>query len=203
MLGGGAAINGDATAGGTVSDPPQVTGLSTNGAALLSLPPVPACAPFSDGTGITGGIYDAVAGTLVMGGAGDNITLAFGTYCFSSVNLSSGNTLTITPPVTMFLTDVSDFSGGVLVNLGDPPDLLIYSSYAGVGEGLRVLGGAGAKAGVYAPKTGVKISGGAVFFGAAIGKSLLISGGGLVHYDEALGLINFWGVQLLAWREVS
>ena len=40
---------------------------------------------------------------------------------------------------------------------------------------------------VYAPQADFSISGGADFYGAAIVNSFSMSGGGAVHYDEALG----------------
>ena len=44
---------------------------------------------------------------------------------------------------------------------------------------------------MYAPATGIALSGGSPVYGALLGKTLSVSGGGAVHYD--VQLIDVWG----------
>ena len=63
-----------------------------------------------------------------------------------------------------------------------PANLRIESSYTGAG-GVALSGGSGAYLTVYAPGTGVTLSGGSPLFGALLGKTLTVSGGAAIHYD--------------------
>jgi hypothetical protein len=203
--GSGSTVNGDATAAGTV-DPGSgtVTGDTLEGADPRPLPAVPVCGPpYSDGTGITGGSYSATTGELVTQGRGrpSDIVLASGTYCFSSITLGAGRTLTISGTVRIFLTGASDLSGGSLVNPGNPRDLVILSSYSGTGDGITLSGGSGANAGIYAPQTDVKITGNGEFSGGVVGKTVSVPGGARFHFDEQLTTLPGLRIELVNWRE--
>ena len=204
MAGSGATINGDATAHGTVNyEPSVVTGEITEGAESIPLDPVTPCGPpYSDGTGISGGTYNATKGELKSGGSTADITLSPGTYCFASVTLKSGNSLSITGVTKILLTDKSDFSGGVLMNPGTPRDFLIISSYAGTGDGIKVAGGSMARAGIYAPEAEVKLTGGGEFFGSLVGERIEVNGGTLLHYDDDLQHVPGSQVNVVGWREM-
>jgi hypothetical protein len=115
LLGDGTQVKGDAKAGGSgtvsVSEGAMVTGTTTNGAPPLTFPPVdtsPCGSPpdYSASNGITGGNYNTSTGALTASG-GATVTLAPGTYCFSSVTLSGGSTLQVNEAVRIYLDNLS------------------------------------------------------------------------------------------------
>lgn len=203
-LSNGGTVKGDASAGGTVTNPKGiVTGGVVNGAPVVPLPPVTPCGPpYSAGGGIAGGAYNATTGVLDTGSPANDISLAAGSYCFSSITLSSNRSLVVVPPVQIFLTGVADLSGGSVVNPGPPPGLTIYSSYAGGGTGVRVQGGAAARLSVYAPRANILVTGGGDLWGAMVGRTISMQGNGFFHYDEALARIPGPGPFIVNWREV-
>jgi hypothetical protein len=204
-------VNGDAIASGTtsVSTNGVVTGTQTSGAPPLSFPSVPVCGPpYSSGAGISGSnyTYDPSTGALgVMSWA--NITLAGGTYCFSSLNLSAHAVLTVTSPVTIYLTAPSDLSGGTIVNTTHlASDLKIFSSLVSNPKDkktvLALSGGQETYMAVYAPDAWITFSGNTSFYGAVIGSIVDDSGGTPIHYDTALQTVPGFGVSLSKWHEV-
>jgi hypothetical protein len=81
-------------------------------------------------------------------------------------------------------------SGGAIVNSSGVPSnfQIIYGGTALI----KLSGGTGAAAVMYAPNSAVSISGGGEFFGAIVGKTVDNSGGSTLHYDRALktGLVG-------------
>ena len=69
-----------------------------------------------------------------------------------------------------------------------PSNLRILSSYAG-SNGVSFSNSANAYLLIYAPQTGVTISGAAPLFGTVAGKSITISNSGYLHYDTRLQTI--------------
>jgi hypothetical protein len=202
LSGGPTQVRGDAAAAGTVTDASKVTGTVTNGAASVTIPPVNSpCTSYSSGSGITGGTYVSATGQLV-GTAGQTITLSNGTYCLSSVTLSGNSTLTVSGPVTIYLTAHSDMSGGTLANTtGLAENFTIYSSVVSAATGISIAGGSQAYFTIYAPNANVTLSGNSSMYGAIAAGSFTASGGGQIHYDQALSN-GGWNVELVAWREV-
>jgi len=207
ILGTNTQVQGNATAGGTVSaGAGQVTGTITNGASLQYFPPVPPCGPpYSSGSGITGGSYDATSGDL-QGTSHDAITLAAGTYCFHSVSLAGTSTLTVTGKVQLYVIDKSDFTGGGIINAADinpkAADLQIFSSLASSSQGITIVGGSAAYATIYAPNAYVKFVGNSDFYGAVVGGGDDDTGGAKIHYDEALKRLPHAGLVMMSWRQV-
>jgi hypothetical protein len=205
ITGGPTQVNGDATAGG-IFDPSsgtaKVTGTWTEGAPPALIPPVNSpCTSYSSGSGITGGTYLSATGQLV-GTAGQTITLSNGTYCLSSVTLSGNSTLTVSGHVTIYLTAHSDMSGGTLANTtGLAENFTIYSSVVSAATGISIAGGSQAYFTIYAPNANVAFSGNSSMYGATVAGSFTVSGGGQIHYDQALSN-GGWNVDLVAWREV-
>jgi len=197
-------VQGSASAGGTVSTNAGaiVTGTTANGAVPLPFPPEPPCGPpWSLGLGIIGGIYDPLTGQLRATG-GTNITLADGTYCLSSINLSGSSALTVNGPVTIHLTDRSDLTGGGVMNTTRiAQNLQIFSSYTSSSQGITIAGGSLAYMSIYAPNAQVKFSGGSDFYGQAVGGSVVNTGGTNVHYDTSFN-DGRGSVELVSWREV-
>ena len=207
--GGVTMVNGDAIAGGLISDPHHnITGDIKTGAAHNSLRPVPVCGPpYSDGTGITGGEYDLLTGVLETGAPPSNITLNAGTYCFSSINLSANRQLSPNGQVLIFLTDQTDLRGGSVTNpAGNPGDLRILSSYANPNTGIwgvEINGNAQARFLLYAPQSNILVSGNSTVYGAVIGHEVRIPGGASIHCDQALGdIAGFDSTQRVASQEI-
>ena len=179
-------VTGDVWAGTTIDNAGTVNGSVNPNSPVAPLVPdaVPDCSPYSDGTGLAGGlVYDAASGDLTVQG-GKTATIAAGTYCFHKVTLGGGATLTATGPVVLRLTDKLEAGGGsrLLTSSSAPADLKIRSSFTGDG-GVSFGGGGQAYVTVYAPQTGILLGGGSVVYGSLVGQTLDISGDSAVHYD--------------------
>jgi hypothetical protein len=200
---GGSIIGGGATAGGTVSNSGTVTGTITNGASSpVTMPTVSGCGPpYSSGAGISGGSYNSSTGAWTVSGGSNTGTLAPGTYCFSSVTISGGATLSVSGATTMSLTGQGTFSGGNLANTtGDPSNLVIQSSYSNASNGITVSsGGSQVAMTISCPSCKVTLSGGGDFQGAVIAGSATVSGGTHVHYDTHLGGASNSNVKMYGW----
>jgi hypothetical protein len=161
-------VKGNATAGGSgtvsVSEGATVTGTTTNGAPPLAFPPVdtsPCGSPpeYSASNGITGGDYNTSTGAL-KASDGATVTLAPGTYCFSSIKLSGGSTLQVNDAVKIYLDiknsgEKSDFaagsSGGVVNTTGKAENLQIFSISSS--QEIKLQGGSQVYMAVYAPNS--------------------------------------------------
>lgn len=191
---GASQVTGNATAGTTVSTSGSATigGTRTNNAPVpaITLPSVPACGPYSSNSGISGTYsYNASTGNLTLSGV--NIaTLANGTYCFNNVTLGNSAQLKVNGPVVIRLTGTLNTSGATKLNNTTliPSNLQILSSYSG-SNGVILGNSASIYALVYAPNTGVNISGSAPLFGTAAGKTITMGNSGAIHYDTQLKTI--------------
>jgi hypothetical protein len=207
-------INGDATAGGNVSiGQSTVTGDTASGAPQLAIPPAPSCplSGYGPSSGIGGtGNFNSGNGTL-RGNGGDNITLAAGSYCFSSITIGGQATVTLLGPVQIYLTSPSSFGGGGIVNYvpqgsyASPSNLQIFSTYnAGPtgNQGITFAGGSAVYASIYASEAALNFQGSVTdFYGAAIGGTISM-GAANFHYDEALADGTGAATALVAWHEV-
>ena len=167
----GTNVSGNVSAGGTIANQGTVGGTLTpnNPAGALSAPAVAPCTPSGDLT---------ISGNNTM-------TLADGSYCYRNVTIGGQAKLQASGAVSITITGVLSASGGSIVNTTRvPANLQISSSYSGP-SGVTVAGGPSSFFTIYAPATDVAISGNASFFGAALGKTLTISGNPDVHYDTA------------------
>jgi uncharacterized repeat protein (TIGR01451 family) len=193
-MSGASRVTGNATAGTTVSrtGSASVGGTITNNqsAPLMTLPSVPACAPFSPNSGISG-TYSYSAGTGDLNLTGINIaTLANGTYCFHNVTVGNSAQLKVNGPVVIRMTGTLNASGATsLTNTtGIPGNLRVMSSYSGT-NGVTFGNASNAHLVVYAPRTGVAVSGAAPLFGTVAGRTITISNSGMIHYDTRLKTI--------------
>jgi hypothetical protein len=188
----GGLVSGNVTAGTTITNLGTIGGTASPNTPTppIDAQPVAVCSPYSSAAGISGKFsYSALTGDLTVSG-GKTATLADGTYCFHSVTLSGGSTLSVGGPVKLVVNGVFNASGGALVNSTHiPANLQISSSYAGA-NGVTLSGGSGAYLSVFAPKASVAISGSSPLFGAVLGKTLSASGGASIHYDTQLA--NVW-----------
>jgi hypothetical protein len=198
-MSGATQVTGNATAGTTVttSNSATVLGTRTNNALapVMTLPAMPACAPFSSSSGISGTYsYSASTGDLSLSGV--NIaTLANGNYCFHNVTLGNSAQLKVNGPVVIKLTGTLNTSGATNLNNTTliPSNLQILSSYNG-SNGVTLGNSANVYAVIYAPNTGLNISGAVPVFGTFAGKAITIGNSGAIHYDTQLKSIwpNLW-----------
>ncbi len=193
-MSGASQVTGNATAGTTVTRTGSATvgGTITNNALapVMTLPSVPACTPFSSNSGITGTYtYNASTGDLSLSGV--NIaTLANGNYCFHNVTVSGSSQLKVNGLVVIKMTGTLNTSGASSVpnTTSIPSNLRILSSYTG-SNGVNFGASSNVHLVIYAPNTGVTISGATPLFGTVVGKTLTISGSGAIHYDTQLKTI--------------
>ncbi|MGP9768008.1 DUF7305 domain-containing protein [Halomonas sp. AOP13-D3-9] len=94
--------------------------------------------------------------------------------------------------LTVFVAGQTDF-GSVLnmssansINSNGKPTFSLFSGYKGAGNGVNFSSSNRVVANVYAPYTGVSVNSGSGFFGSVRGRSVSVSGGGSVVYDELL-----------------
>ncbi|MBS1790874.1 MAG: HYR domain-containing protein [Acidobacteria bacterium] len=194
-LSGATSVTGDATAGTTVSKSGSavVGGTITNNAPapLMTPPVVPPCPAFSSNSGISGTYsYSASSGNLTLSGI-NSATLASGTYCFNNLTMTNSGQLTVNGPVVIKLTGKLSIGGASIINntAGIPGNLQILSSYSGA-NGVTINNGANNLVVIYAPQTGVSITGTAPVFGTVVGKTITVGNSGTIHYD--IGLKSVW-----------
>ena len=177
----GGLVSGDVTAGGPITNKGTIQGTATPNSPSppINAPPVAACSPYSDGTGISGKFaYSPATGDLTVSG-GKTATLAAGAYCFHNITLSGGSTLAVAGPVKIALTGVLNAGGGSFLNPShNPANLQLSSSYAGAERrpALRRRGRVPQPC-TRRPRTS-RFSGGSPLYGAVLGKTLAVSGGG-------------------------
>ena len=195
VLSGATAVTGNATAGTTVSKSGSavVNGTTTNNALapVMTLPAVAACTSYSSTSGFSGTYsYNPATGNLSLSGS-QILTLANGTYCFNNLTMTNSAQLKINGPVVIKLTGVLNVGGASVINnlTGVPGNLSILSSFSGV-NGVIINNGTNNLMLVYAPQTGVSISGIAPVFGNVVGKSVVIANSGNLHYD--IRLTSVW-----------
>jgi type II secretory pathway pseudopilin PulG len=140
---------------------------------------------------IPGVTYNSGTGVLSLA-SGANLTLTLSQYYFSRVIIAGNATLTVNPPagnhIEVIVSDSLNTTGGSISNVPGDPTRLGFSS-CGTPNPLRkwaIAGGAGAAFSIYAPNHDVTLAGGGEVYGAIVGNSFTLSGGGKLHYDEAL-----------------
>jgi hypothetical protein len=125
---------------------------------------------------------------------GMTVHVTMGTYNLNSLTLSGNSTLVVDAggPVVFNIAGKSitggnavlDLSGGVMSNAsGMASNLQFY--YAGF-QPIKLSGGTGSYAVVYAPNAAINVSGGSHFYGNMIGSTINNSGGTAIHYDVNL-----------------
>ena len=67
----------------------------------------------------------------------------------------------------------------------NPANLQFLSSFSG-SNGVILSNGSNEQLMIYAPNTAVTISGATPLFGTAVGKTVTVSNGGVLHYDTGL-----------------
>ncbi len=190
-------VNGDANPGKnhqtTLSGGAIVTGNTSPRLRPLNLPTVDISAyEFNNDNHLLPGIpkgkqlvspVDGRGNFLVDGGK--TYDMPSGTYYFNDLTLTGNSTLNITGPTNIYLSGKLDTAGGYLINTTSiASNLRIFMA----GLTAIVTSKVDLFAVIYAPNTQVEVRGSAGFYGAAVGKTLLVTGTGDIHYDEDLNI---------------
>ena len=198
-------VSGDATAGGTVTPPGNVSGTVTDGATPITLPSV-SCPTGAYGPPPTGGgtiVWNGATGDLTLSGVGAK-NFAQGTYYFHDV-IASGGPLQIpaSDTVQIFISgslsitgdgfDNLNFQAGTLHVWGCGPDVSPWAMSGIVDAWLTA----------YAPNHAIGLSGSGDWHGSIIGQSIAKSGNGGVNHDAALLDLYGSGVVSGSWVEVG
>jgi hypothetical protein len=180
----GASVSGKVTAGTTVSNLGTVGGTVTqhSPSALLALPAVAACHPFSAKGGISGGTFTYAAGggnLVVKKGV---VKLTAKTWCFHNVTINKGATLQVSGHTTIHLTGKLSAKGQISNTTHRPANLSISSSFNGA-NGVAIVGGNNAAMSLVTPRTSVTISGGS-YFGTVLAGTVHLTGAVSFHADQ-------------------
>ena len=124
----------------------------------------------------------------------DNLTLAGGTYYFTSALVDGQATLTITGPTVIFISGPAEFTGGGITNVSQVPgDLVIYAT----GSPLVLSGTSGFFGAVIAPTSDIQLVGTSDFYGILLGNTLDMDGTTNIHVEESL-VFDLFGIQTVA-----
>jgi Flp pilus assembly protein TadG len=181
-LSGGATVNGDATPGpGCTTSGGIVSGSRSPESTPITCPPVSVGSAAT--TNDNANVAAQMSGSDFKMSGGDAATMPAGTYCFDNFTMSGSSVLTISGPVTIYVTGAMSLSGSVATAGDLPANIKVrVASTAKV----TLSGSSALYADIYAPQAPVHISGSAGIYGSAVGASLDITGGGGVHFDESL-----------------
>jgi hypothetical protein len=214
---GGADVYGDATPGPgyttTVCNNCFVAGSTAPATETLSypLPDVSVPETDNDNTNIcavandcTSGVWSPSTKTIAVSN-GAKLTLRSGTYNLCRLQVSSGTGVTIAlvpsdGPIRIYFsapgtspcgtqTDPIDIKGGTWSLPGQvAPNFQMYVRGSTTqSTAVTVKAGGVFMGGIYAPASNVTITAQGDLYGAFVGKTLSMSGGGDLHYDRALG----------------
>ena len=164
----------------TISNGGAVTGTVTQGKDAVTFPPVTVSPPA--GTTVT---------SLVVSN-GQSVTLAPGTYYYSSLTVSGGGNLNISAgPVIIYLTGPLTVNNGGRINNNTqvPSNFQVYSSSTS-STAVTLAGGSDFYGAIYAPTGGFTISNGGSLYGSVVASTLDIQGGARVAYDVNLATIT-------------
>ncbi len=178
-------VDGDVTAGGTVSGTEHVGGALLEGASHVPLDTIP-CPVQAWGPAPIGGDLDTLSGDF--DGAG-GATFPAGTYYFHDFNV--GDNLQFTPGSSVEIYIAREFvsTGGAIVNPNRAADVIFYGCGSD-DKDWRYTGGGDVYAGMYAPTHVIKSTGAGVLYGSVIGREFIKTGPGRVVYDSSLTVIR-------------
>lgn len=131
---------------------------------------------------------------------GNTLTLANGTYYFSSMDISGDVVIPAGSTVKIYIDgDIQVQSMAKINAAGVPLQCQIYSR----GSLIRINGGAEVRSVVYAPDTEIRLTGGGDLYGAYVGNVATDNGGSNFHYDRALDDFELSKhYAKVAWREL-
>lgn len=193
-LTGNARINGDLTTG-VGSTPTSV--LSTSGSATVTGTKTAALSSLNPSS-VTTSV--ASSGALAISG-NTTLTLAPGTYNYSSLSISGNGRLTTSGAVVIYVSGTISIAGnGVSTASSLPTNMLIYSTGS---SSVSFSGNGNIYAGIYAPNSTVTNSGNGTIYGAVVSNVYNQTGNGAIHFDEALQDVAGSGsnATMLSWKE--
>ena len=157
--------------------------------------------PVTDGKGVFirraafgGGSTGSVAISLKM-------TIAAGTYNYTSLSISGNGRLSATGAVTIYVSGSISIAGnGISTSSSKPPNMLIYETGT---SSVSLSGNANLYAGIYAPNSAVTNSGNGTLYGAVVSNTYTQTGNGAIHFDQALQSVGGSGTTatMLSWNE--
>jgi hypothetical protein len=195
-LSGAAAIYGDATPGLGMAVTGKVANVHGSTAPAskpivanpyVYAPTVPSSGAFSGSKSFTAGTYRFSTFT-VPGGKSVTFSGAVELWVDGKFTISGSGYGALNPGATLVIHHGSgDFvcSGGGIINKNQrPSNLTVYSASTTKTD---ISGSAGFFGTIYAPLANLVCSGGAGLFGGCTNKTIVISGGAGIHYDDSLG----------------
>ena len=189
-LGGTSLINGDATAGGTITAG-HTTGIVTTGAPPETMPILTCPANFSasvpSGPGIN---YNPANGQLKLNGGAILVLNSPPTsYFFSEISVSANSTITVNTGgshMDVYISGKVDMTSGGIINTSTLPTSLTLSACGGGKATWKITGSGSNYYALYAPNRDITLTGISDLYGAVVAGSFTDTGGPSVHYDEAL-----------------
>ena len=183
-------INGNATPGPgnrVIFSGGTVTGSTDSATADAKYPPtsVGTAATINDNGLLPNGTISG-SGNLKLSG-GNTLTMPPGTYYVKGdLTVTGSAAINVTGPTVIYVMGTFDVGGGGIANLTMlPKNLTIYAMND---TAVKYSGSTSLYVNLYAPSTPITFTGTSDIYGTVIGKSLSVSGGGSIHYDEALDI---------------
>ncbi|MBI4395081.1 MAG: hypothetical protein HY583_02675 [Candidatus Omnitrophica bacterium] len=196
-LSGNVRIKGDVMVG---PDANIDTAITTSGNSVIEGERSAASAPMTlDPVTLPSGVTNL--GNLSISG-NRTVTLPTGTYVYSSISISGNGRLNLSGATKIYVTgDVSVSGNGISTAQNLPPNLEIHVQGT---HTLSLSGNGNFYGAVYAPDSRINISGNGQLFGAVIGETIVDSGNGNIHFDEALNSSSTSNssTQLRSWSEL-
>ncbi|HWE98154.1 MAG TPA: pilus assembly protein TadG-related protein [Tepidisphaeraceae bacterium] len=131
------------------------------------------------------------SGSFSIGGS-TAATMPGGNYYFKDFLMSGTSTLTITGPVTIYVTGQVNLSGSVNTPSNLPSSLKLEVAST---QDVVLSGSTKFFMDVYAPQSAVTVSGTGGLFGSVVGSTLSLSAGSAIHYDTSLN--SGWGIRIV------
>ncbi len=184
----GAGVTGDATVGGTISDPTDIGGDVFEYAPTVTLDPVdcPAQAwgPPPGGTGFS---FDPTTGDLNITGS-SNVTFSTGTYLYRDIKIVGGAQLEVPlgEIAQIYITRDLSMGGNGFINQNNTSESLQVWGCGTDTTPWSIGGGADVHMTLYAPYHPLSLSGTGTKFGAFVAAEITKSGSGNVEYDLTL-----------------
>jgi|ERR1043165_7745967 hypothetical protein len=208
----GGTINGDATAVGSVGGTKGcavVTGTCSGGQTAVPIPPVSCPASFSPASQVPvspSSAYDQTTGKLSMS-AGNTLTLnsAYSPFSFGDVTLKAPVIIPAgSDHIDIYISGLLSIPSGGLINnqTQDATKLTIWGCGTSTAN-WAMTAGSNSYFAVYAPNHPVAITGSGAVYGAVVGSSVSMSGGGGLHYDEALASVPSVVLIPGSWTEIT
>jgi hypothetical protein len=155
----------------------------------LEFPPVAAPAAGTNDVNVDWKGVDLQPGAyknLQASGGGEVKLRGGATYVFRSLKLTGGAKLsyTGTEPVTVYVLDELDLTGGTLYNTSGKPKNMTFMLAKDANA--KMTGGAQAFAVVYGPEANFTLQGGTDLWGAIVARTVTLMNGASIHYDTDL-----------------